>query len=120
MVQQRRNDPSRRRRIKRDLSTIPKKGVAGLKSDDVDLVGRIPSSVPETHDPSEETVSQPEETASHTSSRPILRSLSRRIFSNSSTPPNRSVDDLAQSFSGLEVGDEESQEEPEEYELSFE
>lgn len=32
MVQQRRNDPSRRRRIKRDLASIPKKGVAGLKT----------------------------------------------------------------------------------------
>ena len=31
MVQVRRNDPTRRRRIKRDLATIPKKGVAGLK-----------------------------------------------------------------------------------------
>lgn len=31
MIQYRRNDPSRRRRIKRDLSTISKKGVAGLK-----------------------------------------------------------------------------------------
>lgn len=31
MLQIRRNDPSRRRRIKRDLATIPKKGVAGLR-----------------------------------------------------------------------------------------
>ena len=31
MIQYRRNDPTRRRRIKRDLSTISKKGVAGLK-----------------------------------------------------------------------------------------
>ena len=31
MIQLRRNDPSRRRRIKRDLSSIPKKGVAGIK-----------------------------------------------------------------------------------------
>ncbi|KAJ8878143.1 hypothetical protein PR048_022610 [Dryococelus australis] len=31
MLQLRRNDPSRRRRIKRDLATIPKKGVAGLR-----------------------------------------------------------------------------------------
>ncbi|KAG5898417.1 hypothetical protein JTB14_030394 [Gonioctena quinquepunctata] len=30
MLQVRRNDPSRRRRIKRDHSTIPKKGIAGL------------------------------------------------------------------------------------------
>lgn len=34
MVQQRRNDPSRRRRIKRDLSSIPKKGVAGIKTEE--------------------------------------------------------------------------------------
>lgn len=33
MLQIRRNDPSRRRRIKRDLATIPKKGVAGLRLD---------------------------------------------------------------------------------------
>ena len=31
MVQYRRNDPFRRRRVKRDLISIPKKGVAGLK-----------------------------------------------------------------------------------------
>ena len=31
MLQYRRNDPSRRRRIKRDVSSAPKKGVAGLK-----------------------------------------------------------------------------------------
>ncbi|XP_046423836.1 E3 ubiquitin-protein ligase rnf146-like [Neodiprion virginianus] len=31
MLQLRRNDPSRRRKIKRDLCTIPKKGVAGLR-----------------------------------------------------------------------------------------
>jgi E3 ubiquitin-protein ligase RNF146 len=32
MVQLRRGDPSRRRRIKRDLATIPVKGVAGLRT----------------------------------------------------------------------------------------
>ncbi|XP_036216417.1 E3 ubiquitin-protein ligase rnf146 isoform X2 [Bactrocera oleae] len=31
MVQQRQNEPSRCRRVKRDLATIPKKGVAGLR-----------------------------------------------------------------------------------------
>lgn len=31
MLQLRRNDPSRRRRIKRDLHNVPKKGVAGLR-----------------------------------------------------------------------------------------
>ena len=31
MLQLRRNDPSRRRRIKRDLHDAPKKGVAGLR-----------------------------------------------------------------------------------------
>ncbi|CAM1332553.1 RNF146 (predicted) [Pycnogonum litorale] len=31
MVQMRRNDPSRRRRIKRDLASIPTKGIAGLR-----------------------------------------------------------------------------------------
>lgn len=31
MVQMRRNDPSRRRHIKRDLANIPKKGVAGIR-----------------------------------------------------------------------------------------
>ncbi len=33
MIQYRRNDPTRRRRIKRDLVTIEKKGVAGIKLD---------------------------------------------------------------------------------------
>lgn len=33
MVQSRKNDPSRQRRVKRDLATIPKKGVAGLRID---------------------------------------------------------------------------------------
>ncbi|KAJ8971329.1 hypothetical protein NQ317_012296 [Molorchus minor] len=32
MLQLRRNDPSRRRRIKRDFATVPKKGVAGLRT----------------------------------------------------------------------------------------
>ncbi len=33
MVQYRRNDPSRRRRIRRDLvSSVPRKGVAGIRS----------------------------------------------------------------------------------------
>ena len=31
MLQYRRNDPSRRRKIKRDLASAPKKGVAGLR-----------------------------------------------------------------------------------------
>ncbi|XP_077991417.1 uncharacterized protein LOC144445660 [Glandiceps talaboti] len=31
LIQIRRNDPTRRRRIKRDLATVPKKGVAGIK-----------------------------------------------------------------------------------------
>merc|ERR1719481_1190073 len=31
MLQYRRSDPSRRRRIKRDVATAPKKGVAGLR-----------------------------------------------------------------------------------------
>uniref|UniRef100_A0A1A9WCX4 E3 ubiquitin-protein ligase n=1 Tax=Glossina brevipalpis TaxID=37001 RepID=A0A1A9WCX4_9MUSC len=31
MIQQRQNEPSRCRRVKRDLATIPKKGVAGLR-----------------------------------------------------------------------------------------
>lgn len=33
MLQSRKNDPSRQRRVKRDLSNIPKKGVAGLRID---------------------------------------------------------------------------------------
>lgn len=33
MLQQRQNDPSRKRQVKRDLSTTPKKGVAGLRID---------------------------------------------------------------------------------------
>nr|CAD7587939.1 unnamed protein product [Timema genevievae] len=39
MLQLRRNDPSRRRRIKRDLSTIPKKGIAGLRLEDSEASG---------------------------------------------------------------------------------
>lgn len=31
MVQMRRHEPARRRHIKRDLATIPKKGIAGIK-----------------------------------------------------------------------------------------
>ena len=34
MLQLRRNDPSRRRKIKRDFATIPKKGIAGLRTDE--------------------------------------------------------------------------------------
>ena len=36
MLQYRRNDPSRRRRIKRDQASGPKKGVAGLRLDVVE------------------------------------------------------------------------------------
>lgn len=31
MLQQRQSDPLRKRQVKRDLATIPKKGVAGLR-----------------------------------------------------------------------------------------
>lgn len=31
MLQQRQTDPLRKRQVKRDLATIPKKGVAGLR-----------------------------------------------------------------------------------------
>lgn len=40
MVQMRRNDPSRRRRVKRDAATIPKKGIAGLRIPSSDNRGR--------------------------------------------------------------------------------
>lgn len=33
MLQQRQNDPSRKRQVKRDLASTPKKGVAGLRTD---------------------------------------------------------------------------------------
>lgn len=33
MLQQRQNEPSRKRQVKRDLATVPKKGVAGLRID---------------------------------------------------------------------------------------
>ena len=40
MFQYRRNDPSRRRKIKRDLASTPKKGIAGLRiGQDVDPGG---------------------------------------------------------------------------------
>lgn len=38
MLQQRQNDMSRRRRVKRDLDSIPKKGVAGLRIDEASNV----------------------------------------------------------------------------------
>jgi hypothetical protein len=34
MLQMRRNEPSRKRRIKRDFATIPKKGIAGLRTEE--------------------------------------------------------------------------------------
>ena len=37
MLQYRRNDPSRRRKIKRDQASAPKKGVAGLRMEAGDL-----------------------------------------------------------------------------------
>ena len=37
MLQYRRNDPSRRRKIKRDRASAPKKGVAGLRMEAGDL-----------------------------------------------------------------------------------
>ncbi|XP_076297990.1 ring finger protein 146 isoform X1 [Lasioglossum baleicum] len=43
MLQLRRNDPSRRRKIKRDLYNVPKKGVAGLRlnNQDEDIIREI-------------------------------------------------------------------------------
>lgn len=44
MLQYRKSDPTRRRRIKRDLATIPKKGVAGLRleqSDEPDVTSSL-------------------------------------------------------------------------------
>ena len=48
MIQYRRNDPTRRRRIKRDLSTISKKGVAGLKVDSMAANSDVIEDVTET------------------------------------------------------------------------
>lgn len=44
MVQVRRNDFSRRRRVKRDLATIPKKGIAGIRLEEPshDTTGSVP------------------------------------------------------------------------------
>ncbi|KRT80637.1 hypothetical protein AMK59_5307, partial [Oryctes borbonicus] len=53
MLQIRRNDPSRRRRIKRDLANIPKKGIAGLRT--------------ESDVPNQEQETQPSESANTTS-----------------------------------------------------
>lgn len=47
MIQVRQNDPSRRRKIKRDLATIQKKGVAGLRQVEADLEVKA-SSLPES------------------------------------------------------------------------
>lgn len=41
MLQLRRNDPSRRRRIKRDVISIPVKGVAGIKFKNENLETRV-------------------------------------------------------------------------------
>ena len=43
MLQYRRNDPSRRRRIKRDLASAPKKGVAGLRMESAPAPLAVPS-----------------------------------------------------------------------------
>ena len=44
MLQYRRNDPSRRRRIKRDVASAPKKGVAGLRTEPAAAVPAVEDS----------------------------------------------------------------------------
>ena len=56
MLQYRRNDPSRRRRVKRDVASGPKKGVAGLRieQDDVEGAGAVVDDTPtDTEDSSQ-------------------------------------------------------------------
>ena len=43
MLQYRRNDPSRRRRIKRDVASAPKKGVAGLRTEPAAAAAAVPA-----------------------------------------------------------------------------
>ncbi|XP_054286397.1 E3 ubiquitin-protein ligase RNF146-A-like isoform X1 [Macrosteles quadrilineatus] len=55
MVQIRRNEPHRRRRIKRDLNTIPSKGIAGIRSVvNVDTVSEQLSSLTLSDSPTEQ------------------------------------------------------------------
>lgn len=48
MVQVRRNDFSRRRRVKRDLASVPKKGIAGIRLEEPahDTTGSVPPQLP--------------------------------------------------------------------------
>lgn len=55
MLQQRQNDPARKRQVKRDLATTPKKGVAGLRIDgttDSPNTSSSSGSSNSSHDPS--------------------------------------------------------------------
>lgn len=57
MTQLRQDDPSRRRRVKRDLASIPKKGVAGLRIDSNNTV--VTDITPDTTSESVITTSEP-------------------------------------------------------------
>uniref|UniRef100_A0A1B0DDH9 E3 ubiquitin-protein ligase n=1 Tax=Phlebotomus papatasi TaxID=29031 RepID=A0A1B0DDH9_PHLPP len=63
MIQMRQDDPSRRRRVKRDLASVPKKGVAGLRIDSNNVV--VTDATPTT---SEITTSEPVPTSFTTDS----------------------------------------------------
>lgn len=65
MMQFRRNDPSRRRRIKRDAASGPKKGVAGLRvegSEETEIVESVNSSLSDENSDSQSNNNEEEET----------------------------------------------------------
>ncbi|XP_055708698.1 E3 ubiquitin-protein ligase rnf146 [Phlebotomus papatasi] len=83
MIQMRQDDPSRRRRVKRDLASVPKKGVAGLRIDSNNVV--VTDATPTT---SEITTSEPVPTSanpnpasSHTATDAALRIASHLLDS---------------------------------------
>lgn len=57
MLQQRQTDPSRKRQVKRDLATIPKKGVAGLRLPNAVAASTSSSSSIDDHDYTDENSS---------------------------------------------------------------
>uniref|UniRef100_A0A1B0CHT4 E3 ubiquitin-protein ligase n=1 Tax=Lutzomyia longipalpis TaxID=7200 RepID=A0A1B0CHT4_LUTLO len=83
MIQIRQDDPSRRRRVKRDLASVPKKGVAGLRIDSNNVV--VTDATPTT---SEITTSEPvpisanpNPASSHTATDAALRIASHLLDS---------------------------------------
>jgi len=59
MMQFRRNDPNRRRQIKRDAATVPKKGVAGLRAKNGDEGSNVPAITADSDDQTVNSNAQP-------------------------------------------------------------